>query len=221
MQQNLVSVEIINRVEIVQKEIDELEMELRETLNAKKDGYARHAKHLDYYLDHLKKVLAALNAGYEEITIPRHDEWLQGYIGPDPRPFKWFKLELFAIPVIIFTVIFLTIPALRDAQIIGIFIALSMFATISFIDGKNQNALLSAGFPFNAKIRFLEKPIPEFAMKAYLRALYGEFFDSIQVVAPTEAFSKTAVTVDPIIFGLIGRQAFFIAQFDLATDQRH
>jgi len=181
-----------------------------------------------------KRVLAVLDAGYAQITLPWPQGWRYGFVGPDPRPFKnpfilpsiaglgtWI---LSALGTSLGVHLALQLPLLAD---IGIYVAsvliffivgfVGFCITASLVDTRNHDALRDAGFPTTDTVWILKVMPPLNVMTSYQRAMDSGLFEQIGVLAPREAFTK-AETIDPIMYGEVAGKTFLIAWYNREDD---
>ncbi|MDO8470735.1 MAG: hypothetical protein Q7S63_02040 [bacterium] len=189
----------------------------------------------------LPRIIQALEAGYAEITLDMKPEWEIGFPSRrDPRPSQHpiytntilALLTAMASLVGLYKIWYLGFPFFTQEApqfMIGSFLLFVILVADMVIGGVawcsiekalekiNSEALLKEGLPPGGTRFFLKQKLPSPVALRLKKARQSEVFDSIQVLAPAEAFKKVFLG-DPIIFGRIGTQTFLIAQFNLGED---
>ncbi|HEY4509961.1 MAG TPA: hypothetical protein VJC15_03190 [Candidatus Paceibacterota bacterium] len=213
----------------VQKGLNQLQQETaaREiNIQARIQTALNHAQeNLDYEYLEQEAALLACQAGYPEITLPRHEGWKTGFPKhEDPRPFKWarFLTPLFITEAMTALLLLgmLAVFAKRDVPLPSISLPLAItFVVLVFgtfgaeprLAQKNTESLRKHGFPYDAS--FLKSELPSALMGAYKKAEASDLFDHhIRVFAPKEAFHRRVEDMPMIIFGKVNNHTFLIAQ---------
>lgn len=178
-------------------------------------------------LTRARKVLAVAQSGYAEIGLPTIAGWVQGYV-EDPRPYQRSYLPL-ALLVALGGMVLACVGFFLITSQLTVGRAIILLSLLPILVGLflgirdrgratiNRRALESAGMSPFGTLHFLKTPTPEWVQEKVREAKESGLFEEIRVTAPFEAFTHVTPN-DPVIYGVVARQTFLIAQFGLTGD---